>query len=92
VLHLLAGLEDVAAGRNLGLLADALTPAEGGQGRVGDLGGLVVRKLFGNADEVAVALLVEPLHYLDVVVQPGGAVERWDFGIAARDHRADGLA
>ena len=52
MLQFLTGLEVVMAGGDLRLLTDAMTPAEGGQSRIGDLGSTAHQFLM-DPDEIA---------------------------------------
>ena len=58
MLHLLAGAEMILPDGSRGLLADALTPAKGGQRRIGELGA-GGHELFMDANQITVAAPVQ---------------------------------
>ena len=77
MLHLFASGEVILTGGLFLLVADAVTPAEGGQGLVADLS-LRLQKLLVYSDEVALTLLVKPQDLLAVVFGLLSALEPRD--------------
>ena len=54
MLQFLTSLEVILAGGNLGFHSDAVTPAEGGQSRIGHIGS-TTHQFFMDPDEIAFA-------------------------------------
>ncbi|HVK85984.1 MAG TPA: hypothetical protein VM513_17810 [Kofleriaceae bacterium] len=82
MLHLLARIEVVLAGRLLGLVADAVLAAERGQRRIRELKLMARDQLLVNAHEIAAALGVKREDVVPVRLGALGARERRRLGAA----------
>lgn len=92
VLHLFSGLEVISPGRDAGLDTYPLPSAEVRQRGVGNREGVARLELLGHPNEVAATFFVERSDDLDVLIKSGPAMDRRDFGRAAFDNGAHGIA